>query len=152
MIRRSLRTPSTSRALRNKANSGGRFHAARRLTHNGPVAIPGVRPCDQDLFKGSVADLDLLCRGDAPAVEQPPALGPDKAFPGTQFVWPRTPPVAGAAVKEWQQRMAALGFKIDPDGVYGPQSKAACAAFQRDHGLTPDGIVGPRTWAATFAA
>jgi len=120
--------------------------------HNGPVAVPGVRPCDQDLFKGSEADLDLLCRGDAPAVEQPPALGPDKAFPGTQFVWPRTPAVAGPAVKEWQQRMVARGFKMDADGVYGPESKAACAAFQRDHGLVPDGIVGPRTWAAIFAA
>jgi peptidoglycan hydrolase-like protein with peptidoglycan-binding domain len=55
-------------------------------------------------------------------------------------------------VKAFQARLVALGFNLDIDGVYGPQSKSACQAFQRDRGLTPDGIVGPRTWERCFAA
>lgn len=33
-----------------------------------------------------------------------------------------------------------------PDGVFGPQTRAAVVAFQRSFGLTPDGIIGPDTW------
>ncbi len=37
-------------------------------------------------------------------------------------------------------------------GKYGPKSKEAYMAFQRQRGLDVDGIVGPITWDATFAA
>jgi peptidoglycan hydrolase-like protein with peptidoglycan-binding domain len=47
--------------------------------------------------------------------------------------------------------MIQRGYVIDSDGVYGPQSKSACMAFQRDQGLVADGIVGRATWDATFA-
>jgi lysozyme len=120
--------------------------------HNGPVAIPGVRPCDQDRFEGSEADLDALCTGATVAV--PPTQPQSEvgaSWPGTFFIWPRTPAVASSAVKLWQERMVTLGFAVDTDGVYGPQSKAACAAFQRNSGLSVDGIVGRRTWDACFA-
>jgi peptidoglycan hydrolase-like protein with peptidoglycan-binding domain len=72
-------------------------------------------------------------------------------WPGVYFVWPHTPPVSGDAVQAFQRRLLALGFTLDVDGIYGPQSKAACQAFQRDRGLTADGIVGPRTWERCFA-
>ncbi|HEX3852924.1 MAG TPA: peptidoglycan-binding domain-containing protein [Polyangiaceae bacterium] len=77
----------------------------------------------------------------------PTALGPE-----THFVWPRSPAVAGDAVKAWQTRIQQRGFSVDADGVYGPQSKTACLAFQRNQGLVADGIVGQATWNATFAA
>ncbi|MEV4441097.1 helix-turn-helix domain-containing protein [Streptomyces sp. NPDC049577] len=32
------------------------------------------------------------------------------------------------------------------DGSYGPRSKAAASAFQKDHRLVVDGIIGPDTW------
>lgn len=89
----------------------------------------------------------------------PPALDLERAdgksavdWPGTFFVWPRTPAVSGSAVKAWQTRMIQRQFPIDADGVYGPQSKNACLAFQRNQGLVRDGIVGQTTWDATFAA
>ena len=37
---------------------------------------------------------------------------------------------------------------IPADGIFGPQTKAAVAAFQTSHHLSADGIVGPQTWGA----
>lgn len=38
--------------------------------------------------------------------------------------------------------------RLNVDGIFGPLTRAAVVAFQRQAGLTPDGIVGPRTRAA----
>jgi peptidoglycan hydrolase-like protein with peptidoglycan-binding domain len=46
--------------------------------------------------------------------------------------------------------MLELGFALTADGVYGPESKAACVAFQKDRGMSADGIVGPATWKQCF--
>jgi lysozyme len=119
--------------------------------HNGPAAIPGLRPCDQNRFQGTEADLDLLCSASSPPVELPLPIPTGNEWPGVHFIWPKTPAVVGPAVKLWQERVTANGFAVNSDGVYGPQSKAACMAFQREHGLAVDGIVGQRTWEATFA-
>jgi lysozyme len=120
--------------------------------HNGPATIPGVRPCDQDKFEGSEEDLAALCSAAPGPTPGPIITSPAgaAAFPGTAFVWPQTPPAAGPAVTQWQQRMRELGFSVATDGVYGPQSKAACLAFQKNHGLSADGIVGPATWKLCF--
>ena len=55
-------------------------------------------------------------------------------------------------VRAWQQQMAARGWTIDTDGIYGPASEQTAEAFQREKGLTADGLVGPSTWEATWAA
>lgn len=34
------------------------------------------------------------------------------------------------------------------DGLYGPDTRSAVMAFQRNHGLTVDGVAGPQTFAA----
>lgn len=44
----------------------------------------------------------------------------------------------------WLQR--AIGVKAD--GIFGPMTQAAVAAWQRDQGILSDGIVGPGTWRA----
>ncbi|MGC9379478.1 peptidoglycan recognition protein family protein [Streptomyces sp. MH13] len=72
------------------------------------------------------------------------------AWPGTLFSYP--PATVHPGVRTWQQRMAARGWNIGTDGVYGPQSRTVCLAFQREKGLTPDGIVGPATWQAAWAS
>jgi peptidoglycan hydrolase-like protein with peptidoglycan-binding domain len=118
---------------------------------NGGQKVPGVGPCDQDWFEGEESDLDKLCSNDAPPPPQP-STPTGQAWPGVEFVWPRTPAVVGDAVQAWQKKMIDLGFDVDTDGVYGPQSKRVCQAFQRNHGLVPDGIVGRATWNAAFAA
>ena len=44
-----------------------------------------------------------------------------------------------------QQRLVQLGYDVEMDGVYGPQTEAAVRAFQEEHRLWVDGIVGPVT-------
>lgn len=46
-------------------------------------------------------------------------------------------------VKHIQSRLS-----VDPDGIFGKNTKAAIIIFQKKSGLTPDGIVGPMTLAA----
>lgn len=55
-------------------------------------------------------------------------------------------------VRTWQARMLDRGWRIDPDGKYGPQSESVCRAFQSEKGLVSDGLVGPKTWAASWNA
>ena len=48
-----------------------------------------------------------------------------------------------------QKDLTTLGFYNGPiNGVYGPQTKAAVASFQKAAQLPVDGIAGPQTWAA----
>jgi len=121
-------------------------------THNNPVSIPGVAPCDQNLFDGDDTALGQLCSTAASPVPPQPAPVTGGAWPGVEFVWPRTPPVQSDAAKAWQTQVRNLGDQLDADGVYGPQSKTACLVFQRNNGLGADGIVGRATWDAAFAA
>lgn len=65
---------------------------------------------------------------------------------------PEAPLQYNEQVKQWQQRMRDLGYEINADGFYGPQSADVARQFQRDKGLTDDGIVGPNTWKATLTA
>jgi hypothetical protein len=51
----------------------------------------------------------------------------------------------GEAVKSLQRGLAAAGFAVDIDGVFGQGTEAAVKEFQRRKGLTPDGVVGPKT-------
>jgi NlpC/P60 family/Putative peptidoglycan binding domain len=52
------------------------------------------------------------------------------------------------AVAAVQQRLAANRRCVAVDGEFGPQTRRALVAFQRDHGLTADGVVGASTWGA----
>lgn len=55
-------------------------------------------------------------------------------------------------VRTWQQQMAARGWAISVDQVYGPGSEQVCRQFQAEKGLGVDGLVGPQTWAASWTA
>jgi hypothetical protein len=55
-------------------------------------------------------------------------------------------------VRTWQQQMAARGWSIGVDGMYGDQSYGVCRQFQAEKGLGVDGLVGPQTWGASWTA
>jgi peptidoglycan hydrolase-like protein with peptidoglycan-binding domain len=60
------------------------------------------------------------------------------------------PGSAGSDVRAWQQRMAARGWNIHVDGIYGPQTASVAKRFQAEKHLTADGLVGPQTWNAAW--
>lgn len=67
------------------------------------------------------------------------------------------PVAAPEDVKDLQQRLAELGFSVVPDGIPGPQTRAALQTFQSQNKdaagnpLAVDGIAGPATWASLIA-
>jgi hypothetical protein len=74
-----------------------------------------------------------------------PVHGPAVPFPsaGCQL-GPGRP--ASDAVRVLQQALTACnGHPVTVDGAYGPETLAAVAAVQADHGVPTDGLYGPRT-------
>lgn len=62
---------------------------------------------------------------------------------------------SGEQVKWVQWELKRLGYDIGKSGVdgqYGPATKKAVEAFQKDFGLTVDGLAGKQTWAAMVKA
>jgi murein L,D-transpeptidase YcbB/YkuD len=58
---------------------------------------------------------------------------------------------SGHAVLEVQQKLNALGYNLDEDGIFGRDTRAAVRHFQNVVGLDTDGIVGPDTHSALDA-
>lgn len=56
----------------------------------------------------------------------------------------------GAEVKELQEYLVKLGFKIAIDGKYGKETTAAVKAFQQVHSLKIDGKAGPNTLSCIY--
>lgn len=54
----------------------------------------------------------------------------------------------GTDVANMQMRLKAAGYLLgNADGIFGPKTKAAVIALQKDYNLKQDGKVGPQTWA-----
>lgn len=53
-------------------------------------------------------------------------------------------------LRVWQRRMRERGWRITPDGLYGPETERVATAFQREKGLAADGLIGADTWAAAW--
>src|SRR3954471_12617584 len=51
-------------------------------------------------------------------------------------------------IRAWWVAPVQRALHVPVDGVYGPVTRAAVRAFQRNHGLEVDGVVGPHTLAA----
>lgn len=60
----------------------------------------------------------------------------------------------GPAVRDIQDRLAALGFEpgVDERAQFGEGTAAAVTEFQKAKGLDVDGIVGPDTWRSLYEA
>ena len=51
----------------------------------------------------------------------------------------------GNAVQMLQNQLIALGYTINADGIFGPETQTAVKQFQLSKGLTADGVVGVNT-------
>lgn len=58
----------------------------------------------------------------------------------------------GEAVLALQRDLAAMGYRLDADGAYGPGTAEAVSRFQAEHGLAADGVAGPQTLKAVAKA
>jgi N-acetylmuramoyl-L-alanine amidase len=60
----------------------------------------------------------------------------------------------GPAVRDIQDRLAALGFEpgADQRSLFAEGTREAVAAFQKAKGLDVDGVVGPDTWRSLYEA
>lgn len=57
---------------------------------------------------------------------------------------------SGHHLDVWQKRMAARGWTIAADGVYGPETRGVAHDFQDEKGLKVTGLIDARTWAAAW--
>jgi N-acetylmuramoyl-L-alanine amidase len=63
---------------------------------------------------------------------------------GDRRLYQTKPMMRGDDVADLQRRLGAMGFDAGKvDGIYGPDTAAAVADFQRNAGLTVDGLFGP---------
>lgn len=57
----------------------------------------------------------------------------------------------GALVKEMQEKLNKMGYRVDTDGAFGKFTRGVVQQFQRDQGLNADGVVGAKSWAVLDA-
>lgn len=63
---------------------------------------------------------------------------------GDRLIYLQSPMLRGDDVAELQRRLGSLGFDAGRvDGIFGPDTRDALEAFQRNVGLNCDGICGP---------
>ncbi len=120
-----------------------------------------LRHLNQGEFQGAADQFTVWNKGDGgqelPGLtrrrnaERALFLGEDwKVFAGFQEVTIRLlqlkqPPMQGDDVRAVQKALAALGFSIGADGVFGADTDKAVKEFQQKEGLAVDGIVGAGT-------
>nr|WP_277988136.1 peptidoglycan-binding protein [Halobacillus kuroshimensis] len=51
----------------------------------------------------------------------------------------------GESVKALQRSLKKLGYSLNVDGSFGPETEKALLKFQKAHHLTVDGLYGPKT-------
>lgn len=112
--------------------------------------------CPCDIRKNARAEILRRATGGAPApTPAPPTPAPAPVPGGKAPPWPGTylrDFTQGGGTRQWQGQMAARGWAITADDMYGPSSAATCRAFQGEKGLAVDGVVGPDTWRMAWEA
>ena len=68
--------------------------------------------------------------------------------------WPvDNPPITRSQTQEMQEALVALGYDPGaPDGIFGPNTRRALMAFQRQRGHLADGYAGRLMYEAVIAA
>ncbi|GAA4535056.1 transglycosylase family protein [Amycolatopsis samaneae] len=82
----------------------------------------------------------------APAPPAPPNGGPKPAWPGLVYAYGDCAP----ALRTFQLRMNAHGYKFQGTGCYYDKTKQAVLDLQRANGIKDSGRLGPKTWKAAW--
>ncbi|MER5631538.1 GH25 family lysozyme, partial [Streptomyces nitrosporeus] len=140
--------PRYKSGTREPAPIGGRSWSIWQYTENG--SVPGLRGnADINVYKGTLTQLRRLAHlapGQSPTRPGPTTQTTPPTAPST-VVWPLLKSGSrGVNVTTAQHLLAAAGKSVTADGIFGPATRTATAAFQRSHGLAADGIIGPKTW------
>jgi len=129
-----------------------------------PFPVVGVQYGDEGAYDTDVflaSWVNARSGPPAPPSPAPPSPAPPFPYPAGDYLGPESADPHchsgyNAAdrphITVWQERMAARGWVITADGLYGTQSGAVCRAFQAEKGLAADGLTGAITWAASWAA
>jgi hypothetical protein len=149
-----------------QASEPAAYHRLWQFTES--FRVPGVGTCDCSVFHGTIDQLAALAHGGTappkpprPAPPRPPARAEPFPFPAADYLGlessdPHCHSGFHAAdrphISTWQAQMAARGWVITADGMYGSQSDGTCRAFQAEKGIRVDGKVGPSTWAASWTS
>lgn len=62
------------------------------------------------------------------------------------------PGARGETASAVQRALVANGARVAVDGSFGPATRTAVIAFQKENHLEEDGVVGPKTWNELLAA
>jgi len=100
---------------------------------------------DRAHAKVSSSAYDPSKEGDDPDIQRAlEAIGSDRTH--AQAIGSLRPGSRGRPVESLQSQLGELGYLHGvPDGKFGPATRAAVEAFQRDHGVAAVGAVGPAT-------
>ena len=129
-----------------RVNGGRNLIAGRTLGAGGSVVLPVPAGCRADLAlvlaSGAVLTwhgVDLCAAPEVFFTRGAPDRAPDGAAPAAPE----------ASLVSAQRTLSALGYDPGPaDGIAGPRTRHALAAFQRDQGLPPTGLLDGPTLAA----
>ncbi len=88
----------------------------------------------------------------APALPAVPAADPVATAVPDGDLSVTTPLVRGPSVTRLQRALAAQGFTVTADGVYGPETARAVALLQSRTGRRVDGVVRRELWERLFPA
>lgn len=95
-----------------------------------------------------------------PPVTHPVSTAPTYPLPAGSYFGPKTGGANSVSgyyshqgdLQVWQRRMAARGWTIGVDGLYGDQTAGVARQFQSQCRLAVDGLIGPATWSAAWTA
>ena len=115
------------------------------------LGVPAMRTAVVSVLRGDTVAAYLKLVGvkvteSRPAATTATAKGPTvPAYPGRIL---RPGPKPDPAVKTWQTRMLARGWKSvgTPDGIFGPKTTDVVRRFQAVCRIPVDGTIGPTTW------
>ena len=112
-----------------------------------PAEESDLRPSPSSMLSGSssnsVGSPSTVRWATRPGAHSTPPAGPSGA---RTLDFSVNNPLHGDDVRHLQERLLEMGYDVGrTDGVYGPRTARAVAAFQREVGLYPDGGCGPQT-------